>query len=481
MKRIFHLLIGSLCLIASLASANTRPAKVAGLFYSNQPSTLRLTVNTLLRQASPPAFKQPVLAAIVPHAGYRYSGQIAAQVYALVKKQAVDTVIILAPYHRARLNGIALDTHQYWQTPLGNLRVNQTFNQLLKQQLPASDIVNAPAQEKEHAIEVQLPFLQTIYQHPPSIVPIMINQAQYSSALAQALASSLKTYEKNHNVLIFASTDLSHYLPANSAEKKDKQTIQFIQRMNGKTLASALAQKANLMCGDIAVLTLIKTLQQLAPTSELHILQYRHSGQVTGDNSRVVGYLSAVILAPQKTFIVKDKQDLVSLAKKTLYEKLCRHQSINAITDIASLRQKQGAFITLKTKNDQLRGCIGSILPTEPVLDAVQSSAINSALHDPRFKPISCQELPQLKLSVSLLSLPKLTHNVMQNLQLGRNGVIVKKGARTGVFLPEVATDTGWSKTKFLNELCTQKAKLPPRCWQDPGVKFYLFSTDILK
>ncbi|MGB9637368.1 MAG: AmmeMemoRadiSam system protein A [Microgenomates group bacterium] len=175
----------------------------------------------------------------------------------------------------------------------------------------------------------------------------------------------------------------------------------------------------------------------------------------------------------------KGQKEALTIARKTLEKYLSDRQIPSFSPKAEVLKKPLGAFVTLK-KNKQLRGCIGTFEPKDPLYTVIQKMAIAAATQDPRFFPVSKEELNDIKIEISVLT-PKTKINNWRKIKLGKHGVVIQKGFRSGTFLPQVATETGWNLEEFLSQLCTQKAGLPPDCYKDPTVNLYTFKAQIFE
>ncbi len=471
-----------------------RPPAVAGQFYPADKSELKQMIASFLAKPVKDKTLGQIKAIMVPHAGYVYSGPVAAYAYKQLEGQKADTVFLLCNAHAAYFTGIAIDNSDAWQTPLGQVEVDKEKAKAL---VEASNLIqfSRPAHAHDHTLEVQLPFLQTVLKDKFKIVPILFGH--YSKDAYQELAQILaKILDKND--LVIASTDMSHYPPYEDANKIDTQTLAVIasgtvaelDKHIADVLASGVSGEETALCGVDGV----KTVMQLASIkgwSQIKILHYANSGDVAvGDKHRVVGY-GAVAFAQkgkEKEFAFSEdealnKQQQAQLLKiaRTTVESYIKNGKIPdfKITD-KRLNQRQGAFVTLH-KNGRLRGCIGQIIPTDkPLWQVVRDMAIAAATQDTRFAPVTEDELPHLEYEISVLSRPRPIKD-WREIELGKHGVIVRKGLHSGVFLPQVADETGWSKEEFLAQLCAQKAGLPPHCYKEPGIELQVFTAQVFK
>jgi AmmeMemoRadiSam system protein B/AmmeMemoRadiSam system protein A len=476
-----------------------RQAAVAGQFYPGRSEELKLKVNQLLDFVSSreKAADINVKAIIVPHAGYEYSGQVAASAFDLLKGRKIKTAVIICNSHSDYFPGIAVDESDAWKTPLGSVEVDF---ELAEKIVNNSEIIqfNREVHTSDHTLEVQLPFLQTVIEGSFKIVPIVFGNAE-NGAYAH-LSEALSKYLTPDDLLVI-STDLSHYPESEIAREIDEKTLELIkagdigelEKHIKKTMERRLQNEQTLCCGIDGV----KTLMSLAKEKnweQAEILQYMNSGDLPGgDKSRVVGYGALVFgnqgkseklkvesnITEDLKLLNKDqKKQLLNIAKETV-ENFVKHRQVSEF-DVKDekLLEKEGAFVTLRF-NGQLRGCIGQIAPSaKPLYEVVRDMAVSACSEDYRFKPVSQDELEEIVYEVSVLSAPAKI-NDWKNIELGRHGVIIKKGSNSGVFLPQVADETGWSLEKFLSELCSQKAGLAADCYRDKDTEILVFRAQV--
>jgi AmmeMemoRadiSam system protein B/AmmeMemoRadiSam system protein A len=489
-----------------MAKTIRRPA-VAGQFYPADPSRLEFKVKEYLNlvETSPPAlsFKQgegaKVRAVMVPHAGYEYSAGVAAHSYVQLAGRKIDTLVIIGNAHSEYFNGIAIDNSDAWATPLGDVPVDHELAGKLV--APDNEIsLDGSAHRGDHTLEVQLPFLQVALDRGFKIVPVLFGDTDDESykALAKSLAENL-----GDNDLVVISSDMSHYPSYEDANRIDRATLEHIKGLditglNGhvaKTMAEKVGREETLLCGIDGVKTVME-LARLRGWDQTEILKYANSGDTPGgDKSRVVGY-GAVAFAQVKSSKLEvpfdklrtsksenelndeQKKMLLDIAKQTV-DKYVRENKVpefNILDD--RLNWKEGAFVTLH-KDAELRGCIGQIIPSDDALwEVVRDMAVAAATEDDRFDPVRAEELPFLDIEVSVLSRPEKIDK-WQDITLGVHGVIVKNGYRAGVFLPQVATETGWSLDEFLGQLCAQKAGLPAECYKDGSTILQVFTAQV--
>jgi AmmeMemoRadiSam system protein B len=265
-----------------------RPPAVAGMFYDDSSVTLRKFVDELLEQARIPEIKGTVKAVVSPHAGYVYSGFTAAHAYKLLRGQKYDCVIAVGPSHREYFDYVSIYEGDAYETPLGEVQINNDVrSELLKDE---KFIVSSNAGHRsEHSIEVQLPFLQRVLGEF-SFVPIIMGDQH--SQLCSILANAIVRVATNRNILLVASSDLSHYHSYNEAVRLDKKVIDEIESFNPDKFINKLEEKSFEACGGGPVATIMKSAKQLG-VNHSSVLHYCNSGDITGDKSAVVGYLAA--------------------------------------------------------------------------------------------------------------------------------------------------------------------------------------------
>ncbi len=459
---------------------------VAGQFYPADSHKLSLKIKAYLDDAEIEEISGKIKAIMVPHAGYDFSGPVAAYAYKALAKQNIDNVIIICNSHTSYFPGVAIDDNDAWQTPLGIVELNHDLaNKLVR----ASDLIHydRTVHERDHTLEVQLPFLQTVLPNNFKIVPILFGNATRESylALAHALENNL-----GPNDLLVISTDMSHYPSYENAQKIDKETLKILKQADQKSLEEYINKslwisgEETVLCGIDGVKTILKLYHNLG-WDEIKILKYANSGDSPwGDKKQVVGYgaLAFIQKLDKKSGQIltqKQKQILKNIARETV-ETFVREGKISDF-DIRDerLNWREGAFVTLK-KDGHLRGCIGQIVPTDkPLWQVVRDMALEAATQDPRFKPVEVNELDDLEYEISVLSRPEKI-NGWRQIKLGKHGVIVRRGFNSGVFLPQVATETGWNLEKFLSQLCSQKAGLPADCYKgNPKTELFIFTAQV--
>ncbi len=452
-----------------------RPPVAARIgFYPLDADPLLRQVNSYLGQATPPSFKGTVVALMVPHAGYQYSGQVAANAYALLAGRSFETVFIIGPAHRAYVRGAAVDRVDAYQTPLGKVSVSK---ELAEELIEAGAFIyyDSTAHAQEHSIEVQLPFLQAVLQDF-KIVPVVMGECSWD--YVQDLAGALAKVAVGRNVLIITSSDLSHYHPYDEAVKLDKAGLAVVEKLNSRKLFELLENGRTEMCGAASVLAVIEASKRLGADGA-KVLAYANSGDVTGDKSGVVGYSAVVFfkkgeLQSERWLNQAEEKELLAIARQTLESYFETGKAPDFEVKSSQLKEPYGAFVTLK-KNGQLRGCIGHLEADKPIYQVVSEMAISAAFQDPRFPPLEKAELDEVAIAISVLSPFERVKNV-EEIVVGRDGLLIKKGFSSGLLLPQVPVEWGWDRDEFLRQVC-RKAGLPPDAW--PDAELYRFSAQV--
>ncbi len=463
MKRRLYVLMLLMSTAAGLSTAQgMRPAVFAGGFYDADPVRLAGLVDGYLKNAAaPPAWAKDVRLLICPHAGYIYSGQTAAFAYRMVQGRPPATVVVVGTSHQYPLDGASIYLKGGFETPLGTVPVDEALAARIARASGFSYV--AAAHEKEHSVEVQVPFIQRALPGA-KIVPIVLGDPTRGNvnALARGLGEALAT----PGVLIVASTDLSHYLPKDKANAADARTIDLVKKADGGALADRCARGENVMCGGGGVAAALIALKKLGPP-RVEVLSYTDSSAVTGDTSGVVGYLAAAASAgpPAAAFTLSpdEKNELLRLARRAVRTAIEDNRIVQYETQDPKLLGARGAFVTLKKRGD-LRGCIGYIEPLFPLYDTVIRTAVYAATQDRRFPPVTREELDDLEYEISVLTTPEKVDGPGR-VEVGRHGLVISRGENRGLLLPQVAVECGWDRDTFLSQACV-KAGLPPDAWK---------------
>ena len=479
MKKNINPLAALFVLAVGLARAqDIRPAYVAGQFYEPDPGRLAAQIDEFLARAKPAAaMSGNIRVLIVPHAGHIYSGQTAAYAYALVKGLPFETVVVIGPSHHAGFEGCSIYPDGGWATPLGVARIDAPLAKALAKEsgfsfVPAAYFVPG-AEVQEHSVEVQVPFIQRVLP-AARIVPVVMGYQ--NTRTIQALAVALEKTCAGKNVLVVASTDLSHFLTKEAAAATDAKTIALVQSLKTETLIRRVEEGENIMCGGGPVAAALLYAQKTGP-ARVAVLRHADSSEAGGPEDRVVGYLAAAVTTGQPaeaadfTLSREEKSQLLALARSAVTEYVGRQAVVEFKTENPTFLSPRGAFVTLKKKGE-LRGCIGYTEAVMPLYQTVIRTAIYAATEDPRFPAVQAGELKDLEVEISVLTpLKEITNPRV--VQVGRHGLFISQGGRRGLLLPQVAVENSWDRETFLAEACL-KAGLPRNAWKE-GAQIFVF------
>jgi hypothetical protein len=462
--------------VGTAGAESVRMPVRAGSFYPSDPRELgrlidRLGQNARSVQQDLPE-RQSLRALVLPHAGYPYSGPTAAHAARVLAELQFEKVLLMGPDHFVGIRNAAVPAVQAFQTPLGRIPLHPAAADLLKQ--PELFAPLPPADDREHSLEVVLPFLQA-YLKSFQLIPVMVGRADVDR-LSRALEPLVE-----RQTLVVVSSDLSHFLPYDEAQAKDRRTIEAILACDHR----ALARDADSACGARPLAVLLTLAERFGWRPVL--LNYLNSGDTAGDRSRVVGYAAiaffgepplpamnttSLLLTPEKG------QILVMLARSTLMDKFglppapADADRLRSALSDASLQSRCATFVTLKLQG-RLRGCIGSLSASDPLAEDVRRNAIDAAFHDPRFAPLTAKELEQVAIEVSVLTEPRPLafsdpEELLRKLRPNVDGVVIRQGHAGATFLPQVWEQLP-KKEDFLDHLCL-KAGLPRDAWRRAGL-----------
>jgi MEMO1 family protein len=481
------------------AEDEVRPAAQAGRFYPRSAAKLRAAIDGFLKDAAPAGGLRP-LALVVPHAGYIYSGQVAADGFQQAAGQRVETVVLLGTNHTTPgFEKIGLSPARGFETPLGVAPVDTELRAALLAEC-RDCVLDARVHAEEHSVEVQVPFVQVVFPGA-RILPVVVGSEDLG--LCRRFGSVLARLVAGRRVLIVASSDLSHYPSAEDAERVDRESLDAIASLDPARAAGTLAALGAIpnlstrACGAGAVLVAMTAARELGARRGV-VISHASSGRtaiaVKGDDAeaRVVGYGAVAFGAeagPASTPLVlgtptpgtgaplrpEERRKLLTFARESL-RRIVTSDTLPLPRGLdARLWQRQGVFVTLK-KRGALRGCIGRIPPQAPLAPLVGAMAFSAALEDPRFQPVTAAEVADLTIEISVLTPPKKIAHAAE-IVVGRDGVLLKKGLRAAVYLPQVATEQGWGRETMLDRLC-EKAGLDAGCWRQ-GAELAVFQAEV--
>ncbi len=446
-----------------------RPAAFSGTFYPSSATELSNNLNDLF--AAQPKNQGVPRLLISPHAGYKFSGTVAARGYSQVDPDT-STVFIIGPSHYRGFNGVHISCVDYYETPLGNVSVHTKIVNEIKE---SSLSVSVPEVEYlEHSLEVQLPFLQTRLK-AFSIVPIIIGNAPVDE-IARMIIPFI-----DGKTLVVASSDLSHFLDHSEACITDKKSIETIL---GKGEDDCIDS-----CGETAIRVLMRLAQMIGLKPQLLDLRTSFDTAPQVGSSRVVGYASVAYLDTPETDgaaenpisamgqLLNDevKCALLENARGSIRSAVCKEEFCESELPRELALKKLGCFVTL-TNSGKLRGCIGCIEPVKPLAESVKENAVRAAICDPRFPPLMMGEIDGIHIEISILTQPQRVEfttpeELLAKLNIGEDGVILKSGLRESTFLPQVWKQLP-DKTSFLKHL-SLKGGMGPDGWKTALVQVY--------
>ncbi len=480
------LAIAALRNVRAADAQSVRQAGVAGGFYPADAKTLSAMIDDMLAHAasSQPPINDPILAVVAPHAGYQFSGPVAAYTYAALKGRKFSRVVVIAPSHYEAFDFTSVYDGDAYATPLGTVPVDKAFAKQLVQMSPTikfSSRGHTPTKEgAEHALEVELPWLQRVL-GDFELVPIVMGDQSYENSRALGVALAKLIRGNNKDTLIVASSDLSHYHPYDEAVKIDHKTLGALQAWDYFSMSRNFGARIWEACGGAPIVAAMIAAERMGANQAV-VLKYANSGDITGDHARVVGYSADVFLKtpsgktqePQFSLNGHEKNELLTLARKSV-EYAVREKKPYEPTASASevLNQERGAFVTLR-KSGELRGCIGYTSAAKPLYMTVRDTATLAALRDTRFQPVAASELAQIDYEVSVLSPLRRVLDIRQ-IKVGQHGLLMKNGANEGLLLPQVPVDEKWDRQRFLEETCA-KAGMHPGCWKDENTDIFMFT-----
>lgn len=484
------LLTLSLLLPLLLCATDIREPARAGQWYAADPQELKAQVAGFFAQVPPdtPAKMLRPFVIVSPHAGFAYSGRVAAHAYAGLEPKQFDTVIIIGTSHSFQNGVVALSPADQFRTPLGLVPVDRELTDRLAKG-SRRFVRSAEIHRPEHSVEAQLPFLQDRL-GTFSIVPVLTatNDLATLDLFAKELVKILDASKKR--ILIVVSTDLSHYHDYHTATAMDGETLKLMSEGRWDELRGKITSGACEACGFHAFWIAARLLEHYGVTGGT-LVKAENSGDVVAESrpGGVVGY-GAVIFEKKSSGLPKEGQKpgvqtttaerkyLLGLARKSIEHALRTGKEFVPEKPAAGiLTADRAVFVTLK-KHGDLRGCIGQLEARGPLYRAVAEMANSAAFHDPRFPPVKKEEMKEIEIEISILTPPQKI-DTYKKVALKRDGVIVRSGYRGGVFLPQVAEETGWDLDTFLGELCSQKAGLPRNCYKDGATELSVFQVEL--
>jgi AmmeMemoRadiSam system protein B/AmmeMemoRadiSam system protein A len=469
-------------------------SSLAGGWYSADAGALGRQIDDMFLKAETAPIDN-VIALILPHAGYQYSGLTAVTAIKAIDRK-YERIVVIGPSHRVPMeNVLSVAYATEYQTPLGSVPIDMEFvNKLLEYPV----FQNIPqAIEYEHSVQIEVPLLQHKWQ---DFNLVMIVAGDCSPETIKRAADILKSLV-DEDTLVVVSSDFVHYGPdynylpfkkdiPEQLKKLNAGAYKFIEAVDCNGFLEYRRRTGATICGFIPIGILLSMLPSLA---QAKLVNQTSSGEIMGDYTNSVSYLSIAFsgkwentskIKPQlhsRQLTEEDKKKLLILARKSILYFLRNHrppqQSDLNVEATEAMREIRAAFVTLE-KNSELRGCIGDIFPRQPLYKSVISNAINAAVNDWRFKPVTMEECNDIQIEISALTVPQPVASPNQ-IRIGVDGVVLNKNGRSAVFLPQVAPEQGWNTSQMLTNL-SLKAGLPPDAWKE-NTSFLVFQAVVFK
>lgn len=470
-------------------STRVRKSAVAGSFYPRDPETLRRDIELFLSQVPRVRLAGRPLVLIEPHAGYIYSGRVAAYGYRLIRGMNIRTVAVLSPSHMEYFPFASVYDGDAYETPFGRIEIDKDVARTLAAAAPRHirlserGHVHLGTHRQEHALEVQLPFLQVVLDGF-RIVPIVMGDQDWD--LCSSVGNALAPHMSRTDFLVVVSSDLSHFHGYDTASDLDGLFCDLLGDLDARRLYESVRKNECEACGAGPVIASVIAGKR-SGASGCRVLHAANSGDVTGERESVVGYAAAVIeggppqaadeIEEEETKLAElsadDRARLLDVARSAVARAVGLPAEPPAGVPSSALAEPRGAFVTLKI-GGKLRGCIGMLDTAAPLEKTVEDMARAAALEDPRFRPLDAGELPRLEVEISVLT-PLRPVGSIDDIVVGVHGLVVEWGGFRGLLLPQVASEMGWDAETFLANTC-QKAGLPPDAWRREDTRIYSFS-----
>ncbi len=456
----------------------TRQPAVAGQFYPADAKTLAAMVDSMLADAEVPVISGRLIGIQVPHAGYPFSGPTAARAFKLLQGMDSVTVVMLGTSHHVMLDRAAVYAKGAWHTPLGDV----TIDEALAKAILAQDefLADMPgAHTKEHSIEVEVPFLQRVL-GDFKIVPIMLLQPDFEQC--ERVGRAIARASKGKKVLRLASSDLYHGESYDDANRIDGAAVGLMAKFDPQAFHAALGRNEAQACGGNAITVLMVAAREIGADTAV-VLAQTNSNDVTGERGGYcVGYSAVAFVASGKKseessdLTEQEQESLLRIARRTLesYIRSGKRPEVTPLTP--KLGEKRGAFVTLH-ESGELRGCIGYVEAVKPLYEAVGDMAVAASTEDPRFPTVRVEEFDKIDIEITVLS-PLRPLPSPDSVEVGRHGLVIRKGYRSGLLLPQVPVEQGWNRDQFLANTCL-KAGLPPDTYKHKDAQLFTFTGQV--
>jgi MEMO1 family protein len=501
------------------ARAGVRPSTIAGSWYPGDRALVIGEVRQFFADAAaaPPLSGKPE-ALIVPHAGWRWSGPVAAAAFRGLHRGDFSRVVVVGPSHHKGFDGFSVTDAEAYETPLGNVPVCRDAVDTLRDGTLVRTVPGA--EDQEHSVEIELPFLQRAL-GAFCLIPVVVGDTTAESQ--KAMAEKLERLHDGRTLFVF-STDFTHYGrgygytpfgPSGRAAREkvraqNDEAIGLLVKKDAPGFRAFLDRTKDSICGRNGLGVLLELLPRIAPKAQASLLARYASIDIPGfDGDDSVTYVALAYAAKPASGAPMERppvnetcpadapplnpalgEALLAVARATLDTELKGTDAVErALAALPAGRKEldrlQGVFVTLNrtdpieiAREGKLRGCVGTIFPALPLREAVIYGAVNAALHDGRFEPVRVEELPRLEAEMTLLSPPKAVAS-WRDIRLGTHGIVIDKSGRRAVFLPQVPGEEGWTLEETLTHL-SRKAGLPSDAWKE-GATFSVFTGQIFR
>ena len=473
---------------------------LAGRWYQDSELALRDEIAGLCKDVSA-VRKRGVCAAVVPHAGYRYSGRVAAGVYMRIDPKNVSRIVVMGLSHYVAMrNQVSIPDATHFRTPLGDLPADTAFVARARK-LPFVT-QNPQAHTQEHSDQIQLPLIQACL--ATNIPVVCVVCGQFDSANLMTASAAFREL-LDDRTLVVASSDFTHYganygyVPfTNDVQKKietlDMGIFELFARKDLSGFMQVLDDTGATVCGRDPLAFL---LAMLPADAKVERTAYDTSGRLTQDTRNSVSYLGALVTgswstAPKQSASAlaaaasapvpdEDATRLLAFARATIASAFADGEQRAKVREpkelTAGMKAVRGGFVTLNKRGD-LRGCIGEIVPRREIWKAVREQALNAAFHDPRFPPLTEKEMDEIDIEISMLTPPRSVAS-WRDIVIGKHGMVLTKGGSSAVFLPQVAPEQGWGIEETLTHLAL-KAGLSADAWRE-GADFLVFEAQVVQ
>lgn len=482
-----------MAVFSSLSAQSNYPNRKSvmdGKFYPKDSAALKRYLEIQMNQIILAPDSHRIRAIIAPHAGYSYSGEVAAYAFASLRDNPkYKNVFLIGASHVAAFDGASVYPGGAFETPIGNIKVNDE----IAAELRKNKVFDFPPtfHLDDHVLEVELPFLQHVLVGEYKIIPIVIGTKNLK--LLDKISNLLLPYFNDDNLFVI-STDLSHYPSYSNAIKTDTKVISSIltgsssefTRVVKENEESGIDNYVTAICGFSAVYTLLKIGELSGNQYSFQKLKYMNSGDVSGDYNRVVGYTAITMRyissekdeADSLSFNEVEQNQMFTIARNAIKKQFgIPPDSIGTIEN--KLKCKCGVFVTLYL-DGKLRGCIGTFRQDRELYENIREMAYAAAFNDRRFSPLSKEEFDKVNIEISILTPMQKIDNI-DEIEIGKHGIYIKQGILSGTYLPQVAVEQGWDAEEFVSHCSQYKVGIGKDGWKNKNSEIFIYESLIYK